>query len=91
MTARSWNDGASADFFSPFAWTPFGLPQAGDTLAIGDGNPTASSNAALDGYAILLGGTIGTPGPAQTAVYTDRTHDVRSAARSPLPRLPIPH
>jgi len=89
MTARSWYDGAATDFFNPFAWTPLGSPQPGDTLTIGDGNP-AASNTTLDGYSILLGGPNGAPGPALTGVYTDLTQDGQIGSQISLVPAPNP-
>jgi hypothetical protein len=88
VTARSWYDSATADFFNPFAWTPIGTPQPGDSLTISNGNPVAS-NVTLDGYSILLGGSNGSPGPALTSSYIDLTQNGQIGAS--IPNAPAPN
>jgi hypothetical protein len=87
MTNRTWLPSTSDAFDNPFDWSPFGAPQPGDALTIGDGNPVATA-LTLSGYTIYLGGLRGDPGPALVPFLNDGSNSY-SFTSAPNPTLTL--
>lgn len=66
MTTRVWKAGAVDNIHAPYEWTPYGTPQAGDTLVLGQG--TAFLNDASLKTATVVLSSNGQTAPAPTLV-----------------------